>query len=176
MNTPKSVLDSCMKEIYDNKLDLTKIVTLLESRWKESFPVIQVAPTQIKTQAVAAPAPKAIVFDDLWGEDLGSGLGDELGVASPENSETVVVVGDKKSVPAHVADGLSMGQLERMGFTGGGLVITLLLPALTRGKIVLKVGDAVFYKGVQFSILQCKEVVNWEQVKGNLYFVANCGS
>jgi hypothetical protein len=183
MVSPKQILDTCLAEIYNGELTANQATALIYTKWEQQYPLIQVAGTSIQTveKQVATSTTTTTVtdsIDDLWGDDLGESIADELGVepSTETVTEEVVTVGEKVTIAAHISDGLSKPQLDRMGFTGGGLVITMVLPQLVKKKVTLKEGDAVFYKGSQYRILEKKEVVQWTHIDGNLYLVLNCGA
>ena len=177
MATPKTLLYAVLKDIYEKSLVGSAAINYLIDKWQNEFTGIRYFPTEQEVTKVAPSAPTGD-FDEMWGEDIGASYYDELGLAPPvEEDEITYVIDDSKAVGiyAHVAEGLTKVQTDRMGFTPGGLVMTLLNPELAKVNIKIEKFGKVYYQGQYHSIQEVSQAVVWDQVGGNLFTIINCG-
>ena len=167
MKTPKQLLDELVPQIQGSGLSATAVKDMLINKWYDELPTVNYLE---KVGEVAAT--QAVVLsqvDELWGMDEIDVSVNSISASSGDSEGGI-------QVPAHIADGLSRKQLERMKFTlGGGLVLTLLKPMLDKKAIKITTEGGFMYRGRTYRVLEVNEVVNWPLILGNLYLVVNCG-
>lgn len=175
------------------KLAPEAVDELMISTWVAEYVPLKLAQTESKEVEVTAsadPAPTPVVsggIDSLWGDDLSADDFSEFvggvdlnnssttsSTTTPKTTEIAVIEGSTKLVNPHVSEQLTNTQLQRVGFSGGGLVITFLNSQLDALGTSVKIGSQITFGGRTYRVIETKALLYWKYLDKNLYTVANC--